>query len=94
MKTRKLGRSGLEVSPFAFGGNVFGWTIDEPTLNFTWTEKYGPLVQPPTTQSFGTRLISSLGKQLNADVRLTYEPSGFVYALDVPTTSLISPVTA
>ena len=70
------------------------WTIDEPTLNFTWTEKYGPLVQPPTTQSFGTRLISSLGKQLNADVRLTYEPSGFVYALDVPTTSLISPVTA
>ena len=31
MKTRKLGRSGLEVSPFAFGGNVFGWTIDEPT---------------------------------------------------------------
>jgi aryl-alcohol dehydrogenase-like predicted oxidoreductase len=31
MKTRKLGRSDLEVSPLAFGGNVFGWTIDEPT---------------------------------------------------------------
>lgn len=29
MKTRKLGNSGLEVSPLAFGGNVFGWTIDE-----------------------------------------------------------------
>ncbi|MEH2174931.1 aldo/keto reductase [Nostoc sp.] len=26
---RKLGRSGLEVSPLSFGGNVFGWTIDE-----------------------------------------------------------------
>jgi aryl-alcohol dehydrogenase-like predicted oxidoreductase len=26
---RKLGRSGLEVAPLAFGGNVFGWTIDE-----------------------------------------------------------------
>jgi len=31
MQLRKLGRSGLEVSPFAFGGNVFGWTIDEAT---------------------------------------------------------------
>jgi aryl-alcohol dehydrogenase-like predicted oxidoreductase len=29
MKTRKLGNSGLEVSPLAFGGNVFGWTADE-----------------------------------------------------------------
>lgn len=29
MQTRKLGRSGLEVSALAFGGNVFGWTIDE-----------------------------------------------------------------
>ena len=31
MTTRKLGESGLEVGPLAFGGNVFGWTIDEPT---------------------------------------------------------------
>jgi aryl-alcohol dehydrogenase-like predicted oxidoreductase len=28
---RKLGNSGLEVAPLAFGGNVFGWTVDEPT---------------------------------------------------------------
>jgi len=26
---RPLGRSGLLVSPLAFGGNVFGWTVDE-----------------------------------------------------------------
>jgi aryl-alcohol dehydrogenase-like predicted oxidoreductase len=26
---RSLGRSGLLVSPLAFGGNVFGWTVDE-----------------------------------------------------------------
>jgi aryl-alcohol dehydrogenase-like predicted oxidoreductase len=29
--TRELGRSGLHVGPLAFGGNVFGWTIDEAT---------------------------------------------------------------
>lgn len=26
---RALGRSGLQVSPLCFGGNVFGWTADE-----------------------------------------------------------------
>lgn len=31
VKKRKLGNSGLEVAPWAFGGNVFGWTVDEPT---------------------------------------------------------------
>jgi aryl-alcohol dehydrogenase-like predicted oxidoreductase len=31
MQLRSLGRSGLQVSPLAFGGNVFGWTVDEPT---------------------------------------------------------------
>jgi aryl-alcohol dehydrogenase-like predicted oxidoreductase len=31
MKKRKLGRSGLKVAPLAFGGNVFGWTVDEST---------------------------------------------------------------
>ena len=31
MEKRKLGNSGIEVSPLAFGGNVFGWTADEQT---------------------------------------------------------------
>src|ERR1041385_1362527 len=30
MEKRRLGKSGLEVAPLAFGGNVFGWTVDEP----------------------------------------------------------------
>jgi aryl-alcohol dehydrogenase-like predicted oxidoreductase len=31
MNQRQLGRSGLQVSPLCFGGNVFGWTVDEAT---------------------------------------------------------------
>ncbi len=31
MNLRTLGRSGLQVSPLCFGGNVFGWTVDEAT---------------------------------------------------------------
>ncbi len=28
---RKLGNSSIEIAPLALGGNVFGWTIDQPT---------------------------------------------------------------
>ena len=31
MIRRELGRSGLQVSPLCFGGNVFGWTASEAT---------------------------------------------------------------
>jgi hypothetical protein len=29
MQKRKLGNSELEAAPLAFGGNVFGWTLNE-----------------------------------------------------------------
>ncbi len=31
MQKRALGKSGLEIVPLMFGGNVFGWTADEAT---------------------------------------------------------------
>ncbi|MGY4801006.1 aldo/keto reductase [Teichococcus aerofrigidensis] len=31
MQKRALGRSGLDIAPLVFGGNVFGWTVDEKT---------------------------------------------------------------
>ena len=29
MQHRRLGRSDLSIAPLAFGGNVFGWSVDE-----------------------------------------------------------------
>ena len=68
------------------------WTIDDDKqrLHLTWTEKAGPPVQPPERRSFGTRMMESLGQQLNGQVQLSYAPTGFVYALDVPLGSLIA----
>jgi len=62
------------------------WTIDRPQqrLHLVWTESGGPPVAPPVRQSFGTRMMKSLGQQLNGQVQLVYEPSGFIYSLDVP----------
>lgn len=31
MDRQKLGNTGLEIMPLVFGGNVFGWTIDQQT---------------------------------------------------------------
>jgi two-component sensor histidine kinase len=69
------------------------WTVDSDTerLRLTWTEKGGPVVTQPTRQSFGTRMMGSLGLQLNGQVLLAYEPSGFTYTLDVPLSALRAP---
>ena len=70
------------------------WTVDEETqrLLLTWTEVGGPAVEAPTRRSFGTRMMGSLGQQLNGTVQLDYLPSGFVYVLDVPLVSLTKKV--
>jgi two-component sensor histidine kinase/DNA-binding response OmpR family regulator len=69
------------------------WKIDEAMqrLHLTWSEKNGPTVHAPSRQSFGTRLIGSLGQQLKGEVELAYDPTGFVYGLNVPMASLVAP---
>jgi aryl-alcohol dehydrogenase-like predicted oxidoreductase len=39
MNRRKLGNSDIGIAPFVFGGNVFGWTIDERT-SFTLLDAF------------------------------------------------------
>ena len=69
------------------------WSIDAKNqrLHLTWAEKDGPAVHAPTRRSFGTRLMETLGKQLNGQVGLDYAPNGFIYALDAPLSSLKPP---
>ena len=76
----------------ATGRVEIAWTIDDEKqrLRLTWTERGGPPVEPPTRRSFGTRMMESLGQQLNGQVQLSYDPSGFVYLLDVPLTSIVA----
>jgi two-component sensor histidine kinase/CheY-like chemotaxis protein len=76
------------------GGSVdIAWNVDEEKrqLKMTWSEKDGPSVSAPSRQSFGTRLIGSLGQQLQGQVKLDYASTGLVYALDVPMASLVAP---
>ena len=65
------------------------WKILETDrFSLTWTEIDGPPVVPPTRQSFGTRMIGSLGQQLQGAAESAYPATGFTYALNVPLTSI------
>jgi len=67
------------------------WRIDDESqrLKLIWAERGGPAVETPSRRSFGTRMIGSLGQQLNGGVELAYERTGLVYMLDVPLSSLV-----
>jgi two-component sensor histidine kinase len=64
--------------------------IDEGLQRFKlkWVEKDGPVVQPPTRRSFGTRLIDSIASQLQGKAQLSFEPAGLVCEIDIPVASL------
>ena len=64
------------------------WRIMGDRLRLEWTELGGPRVEAPTRKSFGTRMMSTLGQQLQGRVELDYKPGGFVYTLDVPVAAL------
>ncbi len=69
-------------------------TVDEPRKRFRlrWAESGGPTVHLPTRRSFGAQLIEhSLASQLQAEVQLTFDPSGVVCLLDIPLASLRPP---
>jgi two-component sensor histidine kinase len=46
------------------------WTVDQPTqrLHLTWTEKNGPVVQPPTKRSFKARALAHAIRRRRAKV--------------------------
>ncbi|MBB3018618.1 PAS domain S-box-containing protein [Microvirga lupini] len=71
------------------GQVLVSWSAQEsasgPRLVMRWEEHGGPLVAPPSRKGFGSRLIQDgLARELNGEVRLTYQPEGVVCTIDVP----------
>jgi two-component system CheB/CheR fusion protein len=54
-------------------------TDGQAVLRFSWIERDGPAVQPPTKEGFGTQLISAVGKS-----QVEFKPEGFEYRLVMP----------
>jgi PAS domain S-box-containing protein len=54
-------------------------------VQLRWIERDGPVVQPPASSGFGTRLLErGLAHQLRADVKLAYPPAGLVCDIEFP----------
>lgn len=73
-----------------FGGEVdvkWEMTRDDgaPTLHFSWSERGGPRVTPPTRQGFGSRLLQRvLATQLQADVHMDFREDGLHFRMTMP----------
>jgi len=74
----------------AEGGSVtISWEVtdplDDPHLKLCWIERGGPLVQSPTRQGFGTRLIErSLSDESGGTATILYETEGLVCRMETP----------
>jgi PAS domain S-box-containing protein len=72
-----------------FGGQVeVRWQVepgDKPLLHFSWVEKGGPRVSPPTRQGFGSRLLQRvLSTQLQAEVAMEFPEEGLRFRMTMP----------
>lgn len=69
---------------------------DDRRLSLSWVERGGPRVAQPARQGFGSRLLHRvLTTQLNAEVKVDYDPTGLRVSIDAPikaTASLSPPV--
>lgn len=61
---------------------------DEPFV-FSWVERGGPAVQPPTRRGFGSRLIEqALAQEFRGEARIEYRPTGLHFELRTTMRSL------
>ncbi|GAC1574728.1 MAG: hypothetical protein NVS3B5_05200 [Sphingomicrobium sp.] len=64
------------------GRVALGWSLSSRVFKFIWTESGGPVVLPPKSKGFGTRLITrNLEGDFQGRVELNYMPSGLVLTL-------------
>jgi two-component sensor histidine kinase/DNA-binding response OmpR family regulator len=60
------------------------WTHFEDTLTISWIESGGPLVSPPQTKGFGTKIISSFNGPERGCVTFDWLPEGLHFMLQLP----------
>jgi two-component sensor histidine kinase len=66
------------------GRIAVAWDIAGGNLNIDWMEAGGPPVLPPTRRGFGTTLLESSFRSLEAQVEIDYQPLGFRCKISLP----------
>jgi two-component sensor histidine kinase len=64
------------------GGKIrIDWSADTETLTINWCEQDGPKVSTPAKYNFGSRLITTTLKQMNAKLEPTFAETGYRYRI-------------
>lgn len=84
MAIHELGTNALKYGALSSdcGKVSITWGIDSGRLRLVWVESGGPIVVPPDTTGFGTKLLRSLMSDGRTDV--TYDARGVRCEIDVP----------
>jgi PAS domain S-box-containing protein len=62
-----------------------GGSTGDRHLHFTWAERGGPPVVPPTRTGFGSRMIERvLGQHVRGEAALSFPPEGVRFAIEIP----------
>jgi PAS domain S-box-containing protein len=69
------------------GQIVIRWGIDEARtpkkFRFSWQERGGPIVGPPTHEGFGHKLLSRIASENpDTETRLAFAPEGFAWTIE------------
>ena len=69
------------------GQVVIRWDIDElqtpKKFLFSWQERGGPLVEPPTHEGFGHKLLTHIASETpDTEIRLAFAPEGFAWSIE------------
>jgi PAS domain S-box-containing protein len=61
------------------------WQLRSDALVLQWTESGGPPITPPTSRSFGLRVIrASVEQQLDGEATFQWEPNGLCCSFSIP----------
>jgi two-component sensor histidine kinase len=66
------------------GRVTIDWTRDEGVLSIKWCEVDGPAVSEPAKFNFGSKLITSMLKQIGAELNPTFAETGYCYRISIP----------
>ncbi|MGA2943795.1 MAG: response regulator [Xanthobacteraceae bacterium] len=74
-------------------GNVgLAWQMQSDTLVLKWVEDSGPKIKPPTSRSFGLKVIrASIEQQLGGEAMFDWAPEGLRCTLSIPLAERLAP---
>jgi PAS domain S-box-containing protein len=69
----------------AHGRVLLSWELETDRIALQWIENGGPVVRPPVTEGYGTRVISaSVERQLEGSATFDWRPEGLHFRMSIP----------